>query len=195
MKRVIHHANQWFPFFSIVIIVLLFAVSLYNLFTAVTKNDASLLVNDLAKLETIFKKINDEAIILNIEGKKNNINFLNIKKGGFIGSEVGPLNLAYPDKWDGPYLKQNPVIQQAEYQIIKAKNGYFIIPGDGVALPNGKVIGKDIIIDDTTDIDALMSDENQLRYHNKPLAARLSMSHTLKNSNVVQALLPGQWED
>ena len=69
--------------------------------------------------------------------------FLTNPVKSFEGSEVGSLNLAYPKKWQGPYLGDNPTFQGKAYQIIRTKNGYFVTPGDGIMLPNGLVIGRD----------------------------------------------------
>ena len=61
------------------------------------------------------------------------------------------------------------------YQIVSTRNGYFITPGDGVILPNKKVIGKDIIFDKNADIQKMMEDPHTLLYKDKPLAAHLDL--------------------
>jgi len=93
----------------------------------------------------------------------------------FTGSEVGPMNLVHPEKWEGPYLKDNPTIYHIAYQVVSTKKGYFVTPGDGVKLPNKKIIGTDIILDQKADIDTMMFDQETLSYKNKPLAARLDL--------------------
>jgi len=133
------------------------------------------LTSDINELEEIFKKINKTAKIISFDHQKNWIDFLHIKKDGFIGSEVGSMNLAYPDRWEGPYLKDNPTYRGKEYQIVRTKKGYFIVPGDGVTLPNGKVIGKDIILDENADIKALAYDKNGLRFNNNSLTVRIDI--------------------
>ncbi len=47
------------------------------------------------------------------------------------------------------------------------------MPGDGVALANGKVIGKTLVINSDSDIEAMMRDPQALLSNNKPLAARV----------------------
>ena len=53
------------------------------------------------------------------------------------------------------------------------KKGYFIVPGTGVRLSNGKVIGKDIVLDEDADIEQMAADDQALRYRGKKLAARV----------------------
>ena len=55
------------------------------------------------------------------------------------------------------------------------QNGYFITPGDGVRLPNGKVVGKDIVLDKKADIAAMARDEQALMFQGKPLAHKLDI--------------------
>ena len=43
-------------------------------------------------------------------------------------------------------------------------------------MPNGKIVGKDLILDEDADIEAMMHDEEQLSYKNKPLAAKITVS-------------------
>ncbi|MFC1841987.1 hypothetical protein ACFLYA_02865, partial [Candidatus Dependentiae bacterium] len=69
--------------------------------------------------------------------------------------------------------KDNPTIQDQEYQIVRTKKGYFITPGDGIKLSNGKVIGKDIILDENADIQKMMADEKFLNFKGEALAAPL----------------------
>ena len=57
--------------------------------------------------------------------------------------------------------------------IINTDRGYFITPGDGVRLPNDKVIGTDIILNKEADVLAMMYDRSQLYYNGRPLAARM----------------------
>ena len=132
------------------------------------------MVNDIYHLANIFERINKDCTILSFDYQKNNINFLNVKS--FTGSEVGPMNLAYPDKWNGPYMEGNPTMQGKEYQIVRTDAGYFIVPGDGVKLPNGKVMGKDIILKGDTNIALLANDPSYLEFNNKLLAMRLDIS-------------------
>lgn len=86
------------------------------------------------------------------------------------------MSLAHPEKWDGPYAQRNPSAEGVEYQVVKTKKGYFITPGDGVKLPSGHVIGKDIIFDEDADIQAMIYDNKVLLVEDRPLAVPLSIS-------------------
>lgn len=156
---------------TIVFFALLLSVTIFYLLKNTKQSFAEQMSSDVEQLATTFKKIDETAVILDFNSPKSVINFLNVKKGGFAGSEVGPMNLVRPDKWQGPYFLDNPMIQNKEYQVVKTQAGYYIIPGDGVILPNGKVVGKDLIIENTTDISALTQEGNALNYQGRPLAA------------------------
>lgn len=139
-------------------------------------NESAQIVQDLVTLSKVLQQIDRDATIIGFDHQKNWINFLQIKKDGFVGSEVGSVNLAYPEKWNGPYMQDNPTIQDKEYMVIQTKQGYFIAPGVGVKLPNNKVIGTDIKLDEESDIMALMNDTNALLYDTKRLAVPLQLS-------------------
>jgi hypothetical protein len=138
-----------------------------------------LIADDVKNLQTIFKKIDKSCGILGFEHDKNHVDFLNVVK--FVGSEIGSMNLAHPEKWEGPYLQDNPTIQQKPYQIVKTRKGYYITPGDGVKLGNGKVVGKNIVMDYKSDIDSMVKDPEQLLSGGNPLAERIEMQYKLEN--------------
>jgi hypothetical protein len=146
-------------------------ITLFNAWYEYRLNKGTIIAQDIQELADIFERIDKTAGILSFDYQKNNINFLNIKKDGFVGSEVGPLNLVHPEKWEGPYVQDNPTVQGKEYQVVRTKTGYFIVPGEGVTLPNQKVMGKDIIIDESTAVMPMMHEEGLLRYRGKALAA------------------------
>ncbi|MBI2774577.1 hypothetical protein HYX58_01080 [Candidatus Dependentiae bacterium] len=168
---------------SIVIVAALMLLVLISSITTWYQTESAtdiVIVNHISQLSAVFKKINDTAGIMDFDHQKNYIDFLNVKS--FSGSEVGSMNLAYPNKWEGPYLKENPTVQEQNYQVVRTKKGFFIIPGDGVKLSNGKIIGKDILIDESADIPAMMADEKMLNFNGKALAAPVPMSKTEKRS-------------
>ena len=131
-----------------------------------------LIVRDVTQLEAIFRRINDECGVIGFEHERNYIDFLTVS--AFVGSEIGAMNLKNPKNWHGPYVQDNPTIQQKQYEIIHTNKGYFLIPGNGVQLANGQVIGKDIVLDETSDIATLIKD-GLLSYHEQPLAAAIPM--------------------
>ncbi len=154
--------------------VLAFAVALTLIDTMYrSKDDAGMIIAEhITQLKDVFEKIHHDCGIIDFDAQKNPINFLNVTK--FAGSEVGPMNLAHPEKWQGPYMKENPTIYHIAYQVVSTKKGYFVTPGEGVTLPNKKIVGKDILFNKNVDIEALMTDVGALSYKNKPLAARLN---------------------
>ena len=165
------------PAGAIAIIAVFIGVSLFNVTYRVKHNIGVLIADEVIQLQGIFHRIHKTCIIIDFDYQKNRINFLNV--GEFTGSEVGPMNLVYPDKWEGPYLEDNPTMQTIEYQIVHTKKGYFITPGDRVKLPNGKVVGKDIVLDEQANIPAMMINPDMLLFKGRALAAPLDLGSAL----------------
>ena len=157
---------------GIVIGGLVFATIIYFVRDIRISQD-KIIIEHLQTLTKIFNKIHATAKITDFDHVINQIDFLNVKS--FTGSEVGSMNLAYPEKWQGPYLEANLTIQEKPYIVVKTKKGLLIIPGEGVRLSNGKIIGKDIIINENTDIQALARDPHALLFKNKGLAVKLNL--------------------
>jgi len=134
-------------------------------------NKAQIIARDLKLIEATLKKIHADCIISGFTQIKNPLTFFNVIT--FTGSEVGTLNLVHPDKWRGPYIKDNPSIQGVEYQVVHAKDGLFIIPGDGVSLPNGKTIGKDIIVNEQSQVETMLHKDDTLCYKEYCFAKKL----------------------
>ena len=159
------------------IILLFLILTFVNVQYRARSNTGMLIADNVAMLQEIFQRIHQTCIIIDFDYQKNPINFLNTKE--FTGSEVGPMNLVHPDKWEGPYLEDNPTMQTIEYQIVHTKNGYFITPGEGVELPNDKVIGKDIMLNEDADIFAMMGDQDKLLFKRRALATPLDLGSAL----------------
>lgn len=164
-----------FSMLTVGIIGALIAITLFYFPHALQENRGQAVVQDIAQLADIFDRINKTAGILNFDHQKNRIDFLNIKKDGFVGSELGSMNMAHPDKWDGPYVSQVQTFKEEDYMIVRTKKGYFITPADDIKLPNGMVIGKDLMLDENADIESLMHEGKPLFYQGKPLAAKISV--------------------
>lgn len=166
------------PIISAFVLGCLCVIFVMNTFFESRSNTISTIVRDLNKLVHMLETIDNSCGIIDFDHQKNSINFLNVIS--FVGSEVGSMNLRYPDKWEGPYLNDNPTIQHKEYQVVSTRYGYFITPGDGVVLPNGKVVGTDIKIDKDADIAAMMHQKDVLLFDNQSLAAPLYLpSHVV----------------
>lgn len=155
------------------IIGLFVGVGIWQQYLQIKQVRAADMTEDLVQIHAILTQIHQTCQIIGFEGQKNTINFLTIKE--FVGSEVGPMNLAAPEHWQGPYVQTNPETQGTHYQIVKSKKRYFITPGDQVRLPNGAVIGKDIVFDEAVDIPALIESEQGLQFKGKPLAIELEL--------------------
>lgn len=130
--------------------------------------------DDVQKLVAIFDDINKQCGITSFDYQQNPINFLNV--GSFKSSELGPMNLEHADKWQGPYVDDNPSVQGKEYMVVRTKKGHFITPGNGVKLPNGQVIGQGIILNEDADIEAMIRNPNKLLFKNESFAAPLNLS-------------------
>ncbi len=143
------------------------------------------IIEDVSHLKSIFDTINKECGIQDFMHEKNYIDFLTVKN--FVSSEVGSMNLMVPEKWSGPYLQSNLTLQSKVYEIVRTKNGYYIVPGTGVRLANGKVMGKDIIITPATDMDSLVNEKEGLEYKGRALVAPLPIEKKIMVADITQA--------
>lgn len=166
-------SGRLIPGIAIALFSLLFVGSLYQLMRQSRTNIDQLIVQDVAKLQKIFAQIQHDCVISGFEHDMNYIDFLTVEK--FVGSEIGSMNLLHPDRWKGPYLKDNFTMQQEQYVVMKTKSGYYIVPGHGVKLSNGKVMGRDVIITPETDIEKMMIDSDALQSAEGNLAARITI--------------------
>lgn len=171
MKRAVK--NFWIPIIAIAGFVALMTMSFVGLLRESKTDVGTIIAHDVIALRDVFHKIHRDCTIIDFDDQKSSINFLNVRS--FSGSEVGPLNMVHPKKWQGPYMQGNPTMQKIAYQVVTTTKGYFITPGDGVKLPNGKVVGKDIILDKKSDIAALARDKNALLFKDSPLAVPLTL--------------------
>ncbi len=167
----IQGGRSWFPIFTILLFAVLIAMAVVRLVYQVRADSQEAISAQVSEIATIMQRIDEKCKIIGFDLQKTPIDFLNVVK--FAGSEVGVMSLAYPQNWEGPYLPANPMTQGKEYQIVRTKKGYFITPGDGVQLGNGKIVGKDIVLDENADIAALMKSEDAFMYKGKILAAEL----------------------
>lgn len=161
------------PMIAIGVFAVLFLISVGMLVRQSSRSSDILIVQDVQELKQVMQSIHQDCKILSLEHTKNYIDFLTVKE--FVGSEVGAMNLAYPQNWKGPYVKDNPTVQQRQYVILKTEKGYFIVPGDGVKLGNGKKIGTDIVLDSSTDVAALLQDSEGLKSEQGSLGTRVDI--------------------
>ena len=167
-----HKRQSFIIVVSSILLIGLFALTWYQF-----KREARIIINkviieDVIQLKTIFDTINQECGILNFDHDRNYIDFLTVKS--FVSSEVGSMNLEHPEKWGGPYVQDNPTMQSKKYEIVRTKSGYYIVPGAGVQLSQGKIMGRDVVITPQTNMKLLMSKKGSLWYEGKPLCARVT---------------------
>lgn len=165
--------SQWFSRVAILLFVLLFGVSVYKLYQNSSQSTDVVIATQVQKLQTIFNQIHKDCGIVDFEHEQNYIDFLTVES--FVGSEIGSVNLLYPKQWKGPYVQDNPTAQEQQYIILDNESGYFIVPGDGVTLANGAVVGEDFILDYETDMEEAMTREDQLKSSSGILAAKLDV--------------------
>jgi hypothetical protein len=169
----LHHKKSAGVIISSALLIGLFFLTLYQFRTQARIIINQVIATDVALLKTIFDRINTDCAIIGFDHEKNYIDFLTIKS--FVSSEVGAMNLMVPEKWAGPYAQDNPTIQSKKYEIVHTKTGYYIVPGTGVQLSNGMVMGKDIVITSATDIDDIANEEHGLFYQGKALVAPVTL--------------------
>lgn len=163
--------RKYFVVFSSSILSLLLLMSLFKFYYNKPYFTASLITNDLKSINDALTLIDKKCNILQIRGGKITLDFFNVKK--FKGSVVGGMSVAYPVKWQGPYFEINPLLQQKYYELIQAKDGYFIVPGNGVKLPNGFVVGKDFSIDAKTIVIPMLKPGGYLFFKGISLARKI----------------------
>ena len=163
--------RKFFPVVSSTILGLL--IVFFVLRVIYTRPDfiASLIADDIKIISLALEKIDSDCNILKIKHDRDYIDFLTVRE--FEKSSVGPLNLVYPQRWEGPYLNTNPTMQEKLYEIIKTKDGIYIVPGNGVKLPNGLVVGKDFEISTETKIANLLKKGGPLNYKGYEFAIKI----------------------
>lgn len=174
-----HVANAFFDFFKkhFVYFSSLLLFSVFGLFVYQVLRErpiflATVITSDLEQIEKHLNEIDRDCNILSVVPARAYVDFLNVNT--FTGSTIGALNLAYPDKWQGPYMRKNPSIHGIFYELVKTREGVFIIPGNGVKLPNGLVVGKDFEVTFGTEIGKMLEAGGQLNFKNEPLARKLT---------------------
>lgn len=163
--------NRYFSVIGAVFFSLIFVVFMIRFFYSRPRIVASIIEDDLKLIVLALDKIDARCSILGFEDDYNEVDFLNI--GSFVGSQVGPMSLAYPRKWEGPYLRVNPSLQGIFYEVVRAKDGFFVVPGRGTKLPSGLVVGKDFKITPETSVSNLIEEGGPLKYGNSFLVEKL----------------------
>lgn len=163
--------KKYFTVFSSTLLIGLAAIFIFRLVNNKPYFIASVINEDLHKLTKVFNEIDKTCNILHISRQRCAIDFLTVEK--FVGSEIGGLNLAFPENWKGPYLRINPRFQQRHYELVGVDEGLFIVPGNKVRLPTGYTMGQDIVISRTTPMKKLLSAGGMLNYKGQSLGVQL----------------------
>lgn len=181
--------RHYFVVFSSTILSLMLLISLFKFYYNKPYFTAAVITNDVRNLDSVLACIDGKCTILQVTNNKVALDFLTIQK--LDGELAAGMSFASPEKWQGPYLKKNPLLQERHYELVKAKDGYFIVPGYGVSLPNGLTIGKDLAFDEKTEISPMLRPGGKLAYKGILLAKKVSFkignwdpSFRLKNSTI-----------
>jgi hypothetical protein len=171
-------SNTTATFIAIALITLFVGTLWFFMRKAPLERD-EIIIGQLQKIKTALEKVHQDCTIIGFEDEGGNrnkcyIDFLTIKS--FVGSEAGSLNLSHPEKWQGPYLNDNPTMQECFYYIIKIDGDHYIVPGNGIKLANGKTIGKEIIIDEKSDIKTMIAPNGDLNFKGSTLAVKLDLT-------------------
>jgi hypothetical protein len=172
-------SSNWFSRIAILLLVVLFGLSVSKLHQTNTQSSDTVISTQVQKLKTIFDQIHQDCGIVDFEHEQNYIDFLTVES--FVGSEIGSMNLLYPKEWKGPYVQDNPTVQEQQYIILDNKSGYFIVPGDGVELANGSIVGEDFILDYETDMDQAILRDDELKSDSGVLAVQLDVGQNTLN--------------
>ncbi len=193
MRRIkeMKHPHQLYTLIGIIVVLAFVALSMKDTIYRWYQLAGRDITQDLTTLQAVFNNINESCTIIGFAQVKNPVNFLTV--GSFAGSQVGSMNLANPAGWQGPYMQANLNTQGKEYQIVRAQDGYFILPGDGVILPTRKVMGKDVTVDENTQMISLL--EQEFTYKGKPLAVPLPMGNEGTVAVPVDGAVPEELED
>ena len=180
--------TYWLPACTALLFIGLLFISIFTLLYRTKAIRDEIIAQDVVRLTKILQKIDSECGISGFDYQKNNLDFLNVSK--FEGSEIGPMNLKYPSSWAGPYVKDNPTIQNKAYQVVKTIDGYFVVPGEGVKLSDGKVIGKDIVFDRDAKISQMMNEGGSLYRDDHVVAVKLNLKHGMFSSFIDKTIEP-----
>lgn len=164
--------KKYFPTISTVGLIILMTVFFIKVITDKPYHLTAIIKNDLNEIEKVLNEIDKNCNILSFNLDNIPVDFLNIEK--FAGSTVGCMNLAYPSKWAGPYMRRNPTLQGRFYEICKTKDGVFVVPGHGVKLPNKQIRDKTFVINTSTSMNDLIKDGGPLNYKGEILALKIT---------------------
>jgi hypothetical protein len=192
MRRIknMKHPHKLYTIIGIIVVTAFVALSMKDTVYRWYQVTAQDITQDLQTLQVVFNKINSSCVITGFDNEKNQINFLTV--AAFAGSQVGSMNVENPAGWQGPYMQENLTAQGKEYQIVHAKDGYFILPGDGVVLPTHKIMGQDVTVSGRVAVQPLLATE--FTYKGKPLAVQVTIGKESTSDVLVGIEVPEELE-
>lgn len=163
--------QTWFALISGLVIVAIALYAGYTFFRERTVLSGSIIHRNVSSIVEILRRVDTSCDILSIRSGRNPIDFLQVEK--FVGSEIGPLNLAHPDNWEGPYVQDNYIYDSRPFDLVATKRGFYVVPGHGSRLPNGSIMGKDVLLTYRSNIDKFLQPGGSLHFNNQAFAQKL----------------------
>lgn len=164
--------KKYFRYISTVILTFFFLFFFIRTYNSKPQYLASIIKEDLLMINYALNRIDKECSIISIRSDNAAIDFLTVQK--FVGSSVGCLNLAFPENWHGAYLQVSPTYQSKPYEIVRGIDGFFLVPGTGVVLPNNKIMGKDIVINESTNVGTMLTSTGALTHGGSQLGLKIT---------------------
>jgi hypothetical protein len=145
---------------------------------------SQLISNDVTHLASMLTQIDEQCGIKHVSYDTTLIDFLTVRS--FVGNAIGTIELAHPEKWQGPYRYENPTIQGKHYRIVKLKDCLCVAPGEGVILSDGSIVGKQAKIESSMSYKTVIADKH-LWYSDKPLVVPLLIAAQAKQASTQAA--------
>jgi len=164
--------KKYFVVFSSSFLLLLIGLYFFKIYRQKPYFVTNIIAKDLRVLHSVLNKIDDECNILSVKHGHIVLDFLTVN--GFAGSAIGGMNLAYPKKWQGPYLKRDLMLNGKYYELAHVRDGTYIIPGKGVKLPNKKIMGQEVQVKHYTTLAKLLEPGGDLNFKGKALAKKIA---------------------
>lgn len=148
---------------------------------------AGVMSQDVQNLAAMLGEINERCFIKAVSHARIKLDFLATEQ--FSGSG---LTLAHPERWEGPYVSATPRIQGKAYELVKTTEGLFVVPGEGVRLPNGSRMGRQVKITPNTRITAMIKQGGKLFFNGDALAAQVGVQALPRTAGVRAVISPDE---
>jgi len=122
---------------------------------------------DLSHLEEALKNFDGDCGIQEVLSGGHSLLFLT--QTARPTDAFAAFKLANENTWRGPYIHKVPVAQGYPYMLLKTNKGLFIVPGEGVRLPKGSILGKEFFLTAESNLKALSAAGGILSHNGEPL--------------------------